>query len=154
ETMTVYGTGFDDTFGLTSSPIGTHVTFIGNAGVDTLVGQASSNAFTITGFNAGYLNTTDLSFIAVENLRGQVTDDTFQCQNGTQVTGTVDGQGGNDTLDDSLSAVGISVNLATGVATGTGGVSNIENVLGGSAADILIGDAVGNILWGNDGDDF
>jgi Ca2+-binding RTX toxin-like protein len=45
------------------------------------------------------------------------------------------------------------VNLATGVATGTAGVSNIQNVRGGSGGNTLTGSAAGNILIGGSGND-
>src|SRR5262249_62011507 len=89
----------------------------------------------------------------VEKLRGGNNDDVFRFNDNAKVTGKIDGLGGNDTLDYSLYTSAVSVNLATGVATGTGGVANIENVIGGLAADVLIGDAADNILWGNNGND-
>lgn len=46
-----------------------------------------------------------------------------------------------------------NVNLASGTATGTGGVSNVENAIGGSAADSLVGSFGINNLAGNAGND-
>lgn len=73
------------------------------------------------------------------------------------------GGAGNDTLDggagvDTVSFAGataVTVNLATGVATGVGTDSllGIENVIGSSANDLLIGDASNNRLDGGDGFD-
>lgn len=40
-----------------------------------------------------------------------------------------------------------------GTATGTGGISNIANVSGGIARDILVGNAAANVLLGNGGRD-
>jgi Ca2+-binding RTX toxin-like protein len=49
--------------------------------------------------------------------------------------------------------IGVTVNLSTGVATGTDGVSNFQHVFGGSGNDSLAGSAAVNILVGNAGDD-
>lgn len=69
-------------------------------------------------------------------------------------TVTLDGQGGTDTLDYSSSLMGVRVNLAAGTATGAaGGVSGIENVTGGQADDILVGNDVANVLRGHHGQD-
>jgi hypothetical protein len=46
-----------------------------------------------------------------------------------------------------------NVNIATGEATGTGSISNIENANGGSANDSLVGNFGSNILQGNAGND-
>lgn len=44
-------------------------------------------------------------------------------------------------------------NLATGIATDLGIVSNVENLTGGSADDILIGNSSANVILGRDGND-
>src|SRR6185295_13928030 len=48
-----------------------------------------------------------------------------------------------------------SVALASllGTATGTAGISNLENAIGGSANDTLTGSAAANQLTGNNGND-
>ncbi|MEQ1830145.1 MAG: CHRD domain-containing protein, partial [Pirellula sp.] len=43
--------------------------------------------------------------------------------------------------------------LASGTATGTGGISNIENATGGSGADSLVGDNNANVISGGGGND-
>jgi hypothetical protein len=64
------------------------------------------------------------------------------------------GSQGINALDYSAYATGVSVNLATGQATGfTGGISNIATVLGSAFADQLSGDAGRNVLIGNAGAD-
>jgi hypothetical protein len=66
----------------------------------------------------------------------------------------IDGQGGTDSLDYSAFATDVRVILPLGLATGaTGGVSNFENVKGGTGNDILVGGAGINILSGNAGRD-
>ena len=69
----------------------------------------------------------------------------------------LDGGAGIDTADYSGSAVGVSVNLASG--TGSGGdaagdtLSLIEAVTGSGFADVLTGDAGANALYGGAGND-
>ncbi|QDU22851.1 beta strand repeat-containing protein [Urbifossiella limnaea] len=46
-----------------------------------------------------------------------------------------------------------NLNLAAGTATGTGGITGVENVTGGSAADSLVGSFVPNVLSGLGGND-
>jgi Ca2+-binding RTX toxin-like protein len=68
---------------------------------------------------------------------------------------TVDGQGGTDTLDYSAAILfGVRVNLELGTATGVGGgVSNVENVIGGQGNDIIVGNGQDNVLQGRAGRD-
>jgi hypothetical protein len=68
-----------------------------------------------------------------------------------------------DTLDYSLFTSSVQVNLntldlddipaQTGTGVQTGGLTNFENVIGGSGDDTLVGSAVFNILVGNGGSD-
>jgi CSLREA domain-containing protein len=46
-----------------------------------------------------------------------------------------------------------NVNLATGTATGTSGISNVENVTGGQNGDSLVGNFSANTLLGGPGED-
>jgi Ca2+-binding RTX toxin-like protein len=67
---------------------------------------------------------------------------------------TVDGQGGTNTLSYAAYTTDVTVNLPLGTATDiAGGVSNIQNVVGGSGNDVLVGDAQANLLVGNAGRD-
>jgi Ca2+-binding RTX toxin-like protein len=80
------------------------------------------------------------------------------------------GGGGNDVLDggggavdwadyiDKATAVSVTLNGATNAVVTVGGVAedtirNIENVQGGSANDVLVGDALANELRGQGGND-
>jgi Ca2+-binding RTX toxin-like protein len=69
---------------------------------------------------------------------------------------TIDGRGGSDIIDYANATAGVSVNLALGTVTGGAGndtLISIENAFGSSFADTLRGDATGNVLRGNTGDD-
>ena len=70
---------------------------------------------------------------------------------------TLDGGDDEDTLRYDASFAGVTVNLATGAASGGHAegdtFSNIENIRGSAHADALTGDAGDNILRGRQGDD-
>ena len=69
----------------------------------------------------------------------------------------LDGGAGNDTADYSFGATGVAISLAAGTAHGgeaEGDVlTNIENLTGTDADDVLEGDAFANILSGGRGND-
>ncbi|VIO77545.1 hypothetical protein [Bradyrhizobium ivorense] len=69
----------------------------------------------------------------------------------------IDGLGGSDTIDMSGAASGAFVNLTTGLAisaeTGIDTLAHIENVLGSSARDNLIGDGNANTFFATAGGD-
>jgi Ca2+-binding RTX toxin-like protein len=108
----------------------------GGLGFDTLVGADTSNVWTVTGLDAGTLN--GQSFQEIENLLGGAEQDLFVFAGG-RISGTIDGGGGFNVFDYSADAAGVEVNLATGTATGTGGVGNVGKIIGGSGDDTLIG---------------
>ena len=109
----------------------------GGAGTDTVAGPDDANAWAVTNFNAGTLNGT--VFNGVENLTGGTGADTFAFAAGRSVAGVVDGGNGDDSLDYSAYTTAVTVNLGSQTATGTGGITGIEAVAGGTAADTLIG---------------
>ena len=137
-------------------------TLVGSsAATDTLIGPNTTNAWQITGKNAGKVGT--LGFTGIEDLVGGTGVDTFAFTSTGSVAsinggGAPTGQG--DWLDYSSFAAKnpIAVNLATGSATGVNGgaagsVSGIQNVTGGAGNDSLTGNAQGNILLGGGGND-
>jgi Ca2+-binding RTX toxin-like protein len=99
----------------------------------------------------GSFNTGGVSSLTVFGGRG---DDTFQVRDVAPATATtIDGGGGRDTLDYSAYHAGVTVNLATRLATGLASVTNVENVDGSPFDDSLTGDAQTNLLRGNGGRD-
>jgi hypothetical protein len=66
---------------------------------------------------------------------------------------TLHGGAGTNWLDYSAYGSGVTVNLATGTATGFAGISGIENVVGSLFNDSLTGDARNNVLIGLGGND-
>jgi hypothetical protein len=125
---------------------------VGGSGANTLIGPNATNTWNITGTNAG--NVAGLTFSAFQNLTGGTGMDIFKFSAGKNVTGAINGGGGGDWLDYSLYTTAVTVNLATGVATGVGGgVTNVHNVRGGKADNTITGDSTGGILIGGAGND-
>ncbi len=153
------GTGDDvlrvqTTDNLTLPVAGGVLSFDGEEGTDRIEGPATDITWNLTGSGAGNLGgTTGLVFTNVESLVGGSGQDTFAFPAGVSFGGTIDGLGGSDTLDYSTWTDPVVVNLTMGSATGTGGVWNIENVIGGSGADEMTGNSSVNILVGNAGND-
>jgi len=84
---------------------------------------------------------------------GDDANNTFQAEDGND---TIDGAGGVDFASFFLSPSPVTVNLATGTATGEGTdtLAGIENVTGsGKFGDSLMGDSLDNVLTGAGGDD-
>jgi hypothetical protein len=127
-------------------------TLAGGSGSTTLVGPNTANTWNLTGANAGNLNGT-VKFTGVGNLTGGTAMDVFKLSNGASVSGVLSGGGGGDWLDYASYTSAIAVNLATGTASHTGGISNIQNVRAGSGGSTLTGNAQGNILVGGAGVD-
>ena len=120
---------------------------VGTSANDALIGLDSASLFNIDGVNNAYTELASgqvLGLTSIDSLVGGTGDDTFAFSNTASIAGTIDGGNGAglDSLDYSNYAQTISVNLAGGTATGTSGISNIEN---------LIGSPFGNIIWGDDG---
>jgi VCBS repeat-containing protein len=112
----------------------------GGAGIDVLYGEAGND--TLDGGDGNDL------------LDGGDGDDILIGGAGSDI---LIGGAGFNTADYSTSSAGVSVNLATGIATGsaigTDALSSIQKVIGSNSSDILTGDAVSNTLMGGDGDD-
>jgi hypothetical protein len=94
-----------------------------------------------------------LSFSSVEALNGGADDDHFVFGNGATI-GNIDGRGGDNTADYTGYLSDLLVALFNGTATGVnGGLTFIQNVIGGSGHDNLTGDDESNTLDGGAGDD-
>lgn len=70
------------------------------------------------------------------------------------MSGSVNGGSGTDMLNYVQYTTGVAVNLNSGTATGTGSVSNIDDVKGGSSNDVILGNAADNHLIGSSGNDY
>jgi Ca2+-binding RTX toxin-like protein len=148
--LTIKAGSGNDTLTVVSTAFNTPVTFNGGGGSNTVVGPNVSTTWSITANNGGKVG--NVSFSSVQNLTGGSGNDTFKFSKGKSVSGTIDGGGGINTLDYSLYATGVTVNLPAGTATGAGTVANIQNVTGSPANDTITGVA-GSVLNGNGGVD-
>ena len=110
--------------------------FIGNNIDSTITGPVSSNLWTITGNNDGTVGS--VAFTNFNNLLGNVSSDDFQFQDGSTITGLVDGGAGLDTVDLSLESGVVNVVL------GSGGFANIETFTGNNLTSTLTGGNVAN----------
>jgi acrosin len=144
------GTG-NDSLTVSNMSTTTLVTWAAGGGTNTLVGPNATNAWSITTPNAGKLNT-NLTFKSVANLVGGTGVDVFKFSGTGKISGAINGGGApagqGDWLDYSSVTYAVTVNLATGAASSTGGVSNIQNVHGGNHGNTLTGSSQGNILIG------
>jgi Ca2+-binding RTX toxin-like protein len=121
----------------------------GGSGGDTLTGDDGANILQGSG---GY-----------DTLDGGAGDDTLNGGSGNDLlrggagNDSLVGGGDEDTADYSQDSVGVIIDLGTGIGTGaaigTDSLADIDDVIGGSAADILTGDAGANLLDGRGGAD-
>ena len=125
----------------------------GGGGDDSLAGDDGPNDWTVSGTDAGTVTGLGAGFTGIESLIGGLGSDSFRLDDASVISGTIAGGGGRDALDYSAATGGVSVDLAAGTATRTGGISEIEDATGGAGADSLSGDAGDNILTGGAGDD-
>lgn len=107
---------------------------------DTLTGSASNN--------------TILGAAGNDTIYGEAGNDTLTGGAGAD---TMDGGDGVDTVSYSSDAVGVTVNLTTGIGSGgeaTGDIlTNIENITGGKKNDTLTGNTSNNTIDGGTGTD-
>ena len=119
------------------------ILFDGGSGSDTLAGPDSDSIWTIDGLNSGTLN--GIAFSGMESLLGGSGDDLFTFLGGS-LTGSIDGGAGANTIDYSNLTSGVAVDLATGAASHTGGISSVDDIIGGGGDDTLTG-GDGGAVW-------
>jgi hypothetical protein len=126
--------------------------FAGTGTTDTLLGPNASKAtWSLTGFNTGTVG--GANFAGFGNLIGGTGNNVFQFSSGASLSGVVTGGGGTNTLDYSLYASGVYVNLQTLTATGAAGIADVQNVNGSATGgDVLVGDGGSNVLTEHAGD--
>ena len=143
------------TANLTLPVSGGTFSFNGGDGSDTIKGPKAAITWNLSGTGSGNLGgAAGLVFTNVENLVGGGDQDLFVFANAASFGGAIDGGPGQNALDYSAYSIApVTVNLEAGTATGTTGVSNIDNVTGGVGSDNLTGDGKVNILRGGAGND-
>ncbi len=150
--LVVNGSSGGNAFVVTAPPA-VHATLNGGTGTNSLTGPDVPNTWTINGPNAGNLQSNSgskIDFTAVASVIGGSAgnDFVFRTDADTGVSGALSGalDGGaglNNQLDYSQYGSSVFVNMLTGVATGTGGITNIQDVLGSGQGDVLVGDGTG-----------
>ena len=113
------------------------------SGANTLTGPATGSTFNITVANTG--NVAGFNFTNFGSLVGGPGNDTFKFATGGTLSGSINGGGGSDTIDQSALTTAVTLNLATSTINSlTGSFSNIQNILGGtSSANQIVGPATG-----------
>src|SRR5262249_3458565 len=120
---------------------------IGSAGgQDALIGPNLTNSWDVSAANQGALlgfsgDTLKaiFAFIGFEDLTGGALDDTFTLEGLASISGHLLGGGGQDTLDYHSYAAPVTVNLQVQTATGTGGIADLDVLVGSPFNDKLIG---------------
>jgi len=114
-------------------------------GVDSIDGGAGFDTFNITGTAGNNVLNVIFNGTSITSLEGGTVA-------GVEAV-NADLLGGTDTLNYAGTTAAVTVNLATGSASGFNAIAGIENVTGGSGNDTLIGNASANTLAGGAGDD-
>lgn len=144
------------TWSLASSRLPTGITnvttIVGAGAADVLLGANTAGTFLITSEGVTVPGIA-MTFQGFETIRGGTGDDTFVISPNTTVSSIDGGGGSRDFLDYSLFTTGVSVNLGTAAAIGTGSVVNIDGVRGGSGDDSIVGGVSGDYLDGGFGND-
>ncbi|MEM9088040.1 MAG: CHAT domain-containing protein [Cyanobacteria bacterium P01_F01_bin.53] len=113
----------------------------GQGGDNTLSIQnlvpATNSSWTIDGNNTGFVNSID--FNNFSNLVGNALDDTFNFTNSGNLTGAIDGMGGNNAIDYSAFSSPVSVDLEANTASGLTGFNSIGAFIGSANDDSLRG---------------
>ena len=146
----IQGSGNADTLDFSAVTLTNISRVEGGAGNDVLTGNAAAN--TIWG---GIGNDTINGGAGNDSLLGDAGNDTLIGGAGND---TLNGGADIDTVDYSAGTVNQVINLAltTAQTISTGNsdtISNVENVIGGSAVDTITGSSVANVLNGGAGND-
>jgi Ca2+-binding RTX toxin-like protein len=133
-------------------------TIVGREGKQNIVAVAidAVTTWNLTGPNAGTITIqgcSGLTFSGIDKLVGGAGEDTFIFTPGVVFSGKIDGGGGANTLDYSAYTTDVTVNLDSHTATGTNGIAQIQNVIGGAGMDTLTGDSQDNVFTGGPGPD-
>ncbi|WP_197997539.1 cadherin domain-containing protein, partial [Gimesia panareensis] len=139
----ITGNGSDNTVRLDMSvdtilpPSG--ISFDGAGGSNTLVSANQTTDWLIDGTNSGSLLSGAVSFSNVENLTGNAGADNFVFQDGGQITGTLSGGNGSDSIDFSAVTSAVNVDLQNSSATNLNLFGGIEKLSGDGTLDSISG---------------
>ena len=109
----------------------------GNNTNATLVGPNAPSTWNVTGTNAG--NVAGVTFSGFRNLTGGTGNDVFKLSNGAGISGTLDGGGGSNTVNESAYTTPVALNLSAGTLTGTAEFANLVAFVAGTASNTITG---------------
>jgi len=115
----------------------------GSSYSDIIIGKNEPTTWPLTSDDTCYWDSS-ITFRSFENITGGSDADSFIMYDGVAFTGTIDGGAGTDTLDHFLYTANVTIDLTSALATGLGGLSNVENYVGGEMVNTLIGPAQAN----------
>src|SRR5262249_32262792 len=127
----------DDTFTFSGSGSSTG-TIDGQGNNDTITGNDAGDPFHITGANAGSIDTILANgFTNVENLVGGTGNDSFVFTTGGSLNGTINGDGGTDTItgDNAGDTFHVTSSDSGSIDTLLGSFIGVENLVGGTGGD-------------------
>ena len=133
----------NDTYLLAATPT-VNISLNDYGGVDTLAGPNVANLWTIaTIFGKNIVVIGGLFAINIDSLLGGAAADTFKFAQGGNFSGSINGGGGTNTVDESAYTTATTVNLATSSVSGVaGGFNSIQTFIGGvSSANLVTGPA-------------
>jgi len=172
-TDALYGGDDDDLFYVTTGAASS-ATLSGDAGTDTvnllyggsdgwtvdasgvgLYGGATSHTFTMSSIEnfVGSNGNDVLNEGILNSIDGGAGDDIIITNGGASLLDSFFGGAGVDTLDDSASTTGRTLDLATGAYSSHGGAFQFENAIMGSGNDSVAGTSDTNVISGNGGID-
>jgi Ca2+-binding RTX toxin-like protein len=116
---------------------------VGGAGDDTLVGRDEDSTWTVSAQNAGSVG--GVSFASVENLEGGSGNDTFVVSTDGGLTGLLSGGLGEDFVQGADKANTWTVTDPDAGTLNATAFASIENLLGGTDADVFVVMAAGGL---------
>jgi len=142
----VTGSANSETFDLSGDESGT-VNGISFSEIETLNSSGGGDNYNIIASLTRNLQlgadgdtvTIDPSFTLDGSVTGGAGADALEIGTGSSITGEFDGQGGDDTLSYAGNTGSIAVDLQTNSATGTGGISSVEDLIGNGTDTTLSG---------------
>ncbi len=145
---------------MTGKLLGDFTTGRGTNDTLDMSGQTASLNIRVQSRNKGLVDlagSTLIDFADMENVTGGSADDTFAMAFGSAISGVSHGGGGRDLIDYGAWNTSVTVNLTTNLnrtdVNSTGTIIAIQDIIGSSAADTLVGSQLSNRIIGNAGAD-
>lgn len=128
----------NDTFSFESADAGISGFIDAGSGMDSLIGFNIANDWKLTGFRQTLVNAATEVW-QIENILGGSASDTFTVFNPATGFNSIGGGAGRDTLDYSAFDAPVTLNLASSTAVAIATFTSIENVIGSTFSDAILG---------------